>query len=311
MTARMFGSLRRFGGPLAESDAIAVIARRSPPLTRDTLRRYRELGVECVHAKPHPRYAWYHFMNKPVALLAAEESTNRDTLVFLDADTLVLRPPLGLVPPRAVDVLGCPSDDGVVGSTGPGDPNDEHWRYIAAVNGVGLDQLPWVYPYAGGPPIRFYLNGGVIGYRRHSGFSARYMAACERALDARAGFPDDGEHWLEQVCFGVAIIAGGLPWRFLPHSHNYAMASYLSERYSPSDFGAACIVHYHDSMSPAFWPTFLDRVASDQPQAYDWLRSLGPLQTETPLPWRLAAELLRIRRGASRRRYRRQVRLRR
>jgi hypothetical protein len=307
MVLRMFESLRRFGGPLAGAEAAAVVARRTPPLAPRTRRQLEELNVKSIRAVPHSRYSWYHFMNKPVALLAAEHSTAGEVMVFLDADTLVLRPPSELSLPASIDVAACPSDDGVVGSTGADSAYDPEWRRIAAVNGLDADDLPWTKPYAGGPPIRLYFNGGVLAYRRKSAFGQRYLEACERALDSRAGFPKDGEHWVEQICIGIAAVAAGLRWQALSHSHNYAMASYLPGRYSPDEFRHASIVHYHDSMQKAFWPTFLERVEREQPQAYDWLRSKGPLEDETAPLVTAAAELLRIRRGLSRRRYRRAV----
>jgi hypothetical protein len=310
MSVRMFESLRQFGGSLAESNAVAVIARTSPPLDGTTQQRFRALGVECVRATPHRRYSWYHFLNKPIALLAAEGVTHDGVMVFLDADTLVLRSPDELLLAEDVEVAGCPSDDGVVGSVGPQSPYDAEWDHIARANGVALSDLPWVQPHDGGPPIRLYLNGGVIGYRRESGYAQRYLRACERALDARSGFPGDGEHWVEQICIGIAVVADHLRWRALSQSHNYAMASYLPERYTPLEFRAARILHYHDSMSPTFWPTLLERVEKDQPHAYDWLRARGPLRNETALAWRATAELLRARRGISRRLYRRRVGLR-
>ena len=55
---------------------MAVTPRFGPPLARATRRRFSELGVRHVRLRSHPRYAWYHYLNTPIALAAAEELTD-------------------------------------------------------------------------------------------------------------------------------------------------------------------------------------------------------------------------------------------
>jgi hypothetical protein len=127
-------------------------------------------------------------------------------------------------------------------------------------------------------------------------------------LDAGLGFPNNGEHNLDQVVLGLVMLNCRMRWRALSDSHNQAMASYLPQQYDPRRFASAKILHYHDSMQAHFWPQLLERFAQVHPQQVQWLGALGPLMNPAPLRWRLAAEALRMARGVPRRAYRNRVR---
>ncbi len=302
-TVRLAESLRRFGGALAGAEVLAVTARFGPPLARWTRQRFAELEVRHERVPSHPRYAWYHYLNKPLALAAAEGLTDAPVLAWLDSDILVLGEPAGLALGPDLDFAACAPDLGVVGSTGPDSPHDPDWRRLCALFGLGVDDLPWIVTESERERIRLYFNSGVFSYRRGTGFSAAYLDACLRVLDARFGFAHNGEHFTDQLVLGIVMHAAGLRWRALPHAYNFAMASFLPLP-DHGALAAAKLLHYHDAMQPSSWPALLSSLQGAHPEAHAWLSAREPLGDPAPPPWRAVRQGLRVARGVPRRRYR-------
>lgn len=303
-TVQLAESVRRFGGRFASSQFLAVTPRLGPPLSRATRRRFRELDVQHERLPSQPGYAWFTWLNKVVALSAAERLSGAEVIVFLDSDVLVLREPSEFALDPGVDFAAAVPDNGIVGSTGPECRWDPYWRAFCDMVGMSLDDLPWVHTKAENQRIRLYFNAGVFACRRDRGLSQIQLELCTRALDGRAGFPDHYENYIEQMALGLAALRGGLRWRILPCSHNYTMASYLPELYDGSEFRAASVLHYHDSMEEHFWTALLERLQKEHPAVHAWLAQAGPLANPAPPPWRLAREALRVGRGLPRRAYR-------
>src|SRR5439155_12327192 len=76
MTLRLVQSVRRWGGKYAWSGVLAVRPRLGAPLRRSTLREFDRLGVAYRQVRPDHGFTWYTWMNKPTALIAAEQSTD-------------------------------------------------------------------------------------------------------------------------------------------------------------------------------------------------------------------------------------------
>jgi hypothetical protein len=303
-TVRLAESIRRFGGALAGSDIVAVTPRFGPPLARATARRFDQLGVRHAKLASHPRYAWYHYLNTPIALAAAEELTDAELLCWTDSDVLVLDEPSDLLLEPGIDFTAGTIDDGVVGTTGPDSPHDGDWRRLCEVVGIDIDELPWVVTSLEGMRIRLYFQAGVYSFRRGIGFSQYYLEMCIDAMDEHFGFAHKAENYTEQACLGLAAHKMGLRWRQLDPTHNLPVASFLPHAHDPETLAKARVLHYHDSMQPHFWETFLERLAPAHPDVHAWLRARQPLADPAPAPWRAVREGLRIARGVPRRRYR-------
>jgi hypothetical protein len=306
-TVRLAESVRRFGGALAESEIIAITPRFGPPLTRHTLRRFHDLGVRHERIPSHPRYAWYHYLNTPLAMAAAHELTDAPLLAWLDSDILLLGEPDELLLPEDVDFSACVTDNGVVGSTGPDSPHEPDWLRLCALLGIDPDELPWVTTHLERQRIRLYFQAGIFVYRRATGFSQHYLDTCTRVLDARYGFAHNAEHFTDQVCLGLSMFTAGLRWRHLPYALNFPVASFL-ESPTHEDLAKARILHYHDSMGAHYWPTLLGHLEATHPDVHAWLAGQQPLGDPAPRRWRLLREGLRVARGVPRRRYRLQMR---
>lgn len=304
-TVRLAESIRLFGGHVADSEILAVTARFGPPLSRATRRRFRDLDVRHERVQSQPRYGWFHYLNKPLALAAAEEITDAEVIVWMDSDIVLLGEPDQLRLAPAVEFAAAVPDNGVVGTTGPRSPHEADWRRLCDVVGVPLDDLPWVVTDMERERIRLYFNSGVFAYRRGIGFSQRYLGLCVQALDARFGFAHNGPHFVDQACLGLTVQAAGLRWQRLPYSHNFPTATFLPDLPGLEN---ALVLHYHDAMeSKSFYPTLLGRLAAAHPAARDWLAHQEPLADPAALPARLLREALRAARGIPRRRYRLQM----
>jgi hypothetical protein len=303
-TVRLAESIRRFGGALADGDIVAVTPRFGPPLARATRRRFEQLGVRHARLSSHPRYAWYHYLNTPIALAAAEELTDAELLCWTDSDLLFLDEPSDLLVEADIDFVAATIDDGVVGTTGPDSPHETDWRRLCEIVGLDIDELPWVTTQLERMKMRLYFQAGIFAYRRGIGFSQFYLDMCTEALDRHFGFAHKAENYTDQVCLGLAAHKMGLRWRQLDPSHNFPMASFLAHFDLPAQLAQARILHYHDAMQPHFWETCLARLASGHPEVHAWLSAREPLADPAPAAWKAVREGLRIARGVPRRRYR-------
>ncbi len=306
-TVRLAEGLRRFGGALADSEILAVSPRFGPPLAKSTRRRFRELGVRHVRLRSHPRYAWYHYLNTPIALAAAEDLTEASIICWLDSDLLFMGEPSELLLDEDVDFVAGTIDDGVVGSTGPGSAHEADWLRLLALLGIDPDTLPWVESQMDHQRLRLYFQAGIFAYRSGIGFSQYYLDMCTEVLDKGFGFAHRAENYLDQVCLGLAAHKFGLRWRQLDLSHNFPMASFLPQFDSPERLAQARVLHYHDAMEPHFFETCVGRVGQAHPEVHTWLRAKEPLTDPAPAPWRLVRQALRMARGVPRKRYRARV----
>ena len=305
-TIRPFASLREFGGDLGRtSQCIAVTHRFGPPLARSTRRALRARNVDYLRFPSVRRFEWYHYLNKILALRAAERATSARVMAFLDPDVLVLNEPVALRLPDHLDFTACVhADEGVIGTTGPGSEHERTWALAARITGIDLDSLPWITPLVGAEPIRLYFNGGVFAYRRKTGFSAEFLRVCTQMLKERVGFAGHAENWIEQLALGLAAHRMGLRWELLPSSHDRLTGAFSkpeTPRPVPSD---TALLHYHEFMQPEHFPRTTAALGPHHPLVARWLTAQGPPANPAPTPWRWASEALRVGRGVPRRLYR-------
>lgn len=303
MALRMIASLRRWGGRFADCPVVAVTPRFGPPVARATRRRLADLGARYVRRMRPTRYAWTIYLNKLLSLRLAEEHADTPFLGWLDADILVVGEPGEWAFRPDDDLLACPTDLGGIGSTGPGSPNEPYWEALCNALDVPLNGLPWVTTCREGRRIRLYFNAGHFLYRRDTGFTDKLLGAYEKALDARIAHRVLKVHFTEQMCLGLAAHRHGLRWRALPHSHNYGISYVASSTFSRDLVAAARLLHYHEAMTPARWPSFLGLLRDTHPEVHAWLAPLGPVEDPTPLRWKGLAKLLQTVRGLQRRVY--------
>lgn len=299
---RMAGSLRRFGGRFSNVEIFAVTPRVGPPLAVSTRRRLSALGVRHLDLRSRNRYAWHHYVNKPLALAKVETITSAEAIIWMDSDLLCLQEPFGLVLPPAIGFVASAPDKGIIGSRGQGDPTDSFWQRAATLIGRDVDDLPWVET-SGGLRIRFYWNSGVFAYRASSGFGREYLADCLRFLDRRIARTHSQVHFMDQVVLGLTALRLGLAWRPLSDSHNFPLLDHLADHYDPTKLARVHLLHFHNTMLPEYWPRLLAALEQSHPEVHDWLAPQGPLTDPAAMHWRIVREVLRLQRGLRRRLY--------
>ena len=291
-TLRMVESLRRWGGKFANAPLVAVTPRLGPPLARKTLKTFERFNVEYLPFQAKSRYSWFKYVNKPYALVAAEERSTSEFIGWLDSDLLFLGEPDKLMLNDGEDFVACASDKNI-GTSGPGDPFDPYWKEICQIVGIDIEDLPWITTQMEGKRIRLYWNSGVFVYRRKTAFGKHHLETSIQLLDARLVNQNAGIFFTDQVALGLAMVKMGLSWRDLPFSHNYTMSSLIhSEWYNREQHQEARILHYHDCMWPPFWPEFIKCMGDTHKDVADWLTSLGPMKNEAPFHWRATGKVL-------------------
>jgi hypothetical protein len=291
----MVSSLRQHGGRVADAPVIAVTPRFGPPLSKNTTQVFNRLNVTHIRRvgnNPHP---WFKFLNKPLALIAAEEFTSSEVVCFLDSDLLVVAEPERLWMQPAEDFLAFPVETKEMGTSGPGDAYEPLWEKFCGIVGIDIDELPWINTAETNEHVRLYFNGGVFAYRSDSGFARSYLDICLRLLNSRIGTRAKGygEGLKEMIGLGFSVVKLGLRWRALPYSHNYVMTSMTHDLwYRENRLREARIVHYHDSMWPPFYGVFQDCLRSTHPEVEHWLSSLGPMRNNAPPYWRFLSKIL-------------------
>lgn len=279
---RLAESLRRNGGEFASSSIVAVTPRRGASLKSSTLRRFDELSVDYVKVTPPNRHAWMPYTNKIFALREGEDRANGDLVAWLDSDMLILGDLEGLRLRDGEDLAACPRDKNI-GSTGSGDEFEPYWKTVCAAAGLHVEDLPWVETTADAERIRLYWNSGVFVYRPETGFLDSWHEMISHLIDTTDASTLDKLFWIDQVALSLTAVAAGLTMKQLPGSLNYGIASHFKDHLTDAGLAAARVLHYHDSMAPAQWTWFLERIAEPLPETRDWLATLGPYPERSDL----------------------------
>jgi hypothetical protein len=306
-TLRMIESLRRYGGRFKDCDIVAVTPRFGPSLSSATLAFFERHRVRYIRARGHDRYAWFKFLNKPLAVKHAEAVATTDSIAWMDSDLLIVGEPDQLELEPGEDFRGFPVECKEMGTTGPGDAYEQLWSKFGQRLGIGLDELPWVTAAETNERVRMYFNGGIFVYRRNSGFGDEYLRICIDLLDLKVGASH--AHYnvgvKEMSAIGFAVVKLRQRWSTLPYSHDYVMMSRTHKSWYREDrLREARVVHYHDAMWPPFWDTFIDCLTRTHPEPAAWLRELGPMRNPAAPHRRLIGKLLRTLRERSELRYR-------
>ena len=281
-TIRFAESLRRFGGPFAEAQIVAVTPRRGAPLRAETLKRFKELGVKYVRAHPPNRYSWMAYVNKYFALREAEKIAKSEFMVWMDSDVIVMRPPHDLVLSEGEDFAACPRDKNI-GSTGPEDQMEWYWRKVCGDVGLMVADLPWVETISDKEKIRLYWNAGIFSYRSDTNFLKTWHDCIETVLDKTDSSSLEQLFWTDQVCLGLAAKLQNTPYRHWGDAMNYGIATHFKDHLSLQGLRDAQLLHYHDSMKPGNWAWLMDWLGQSRPDVADWLSGLGPIESAQPV----------------------------
>lgn len=274
MTIRAIQSLRRWGGKLADSPVIAVTPRFGPPLDVQTLQRFKDLGVQYIDVRPTRRYRWYHFLNKPSAVLAADEVATTEFMAWMDSDVLFVGEPTEYLLSAEHDIAAY-APNAWIATTGPGDPNEPFWETMCKAVNIDINSLPYVQTEEDNRRVRLYWNAGIFAYRRSTGYARVYRDYCLKLMDARIAHRTKKLFYHEQVA--MALAGAKLRWKQLPRSHNFTMEAWSKRDFPREQLLEARVIHYHDFMQPANYERFIATLQAARPDVTEFLRSFGPL----------------------------------
>jgi len=231
-------------------------------------------------------------MNKPNALCLAEKEVNTNYLAWLDSDILILGEPEQLLLTAEEAFAACAPDKNV-GTSGPQDVNDPYWRRLGAALQVEVDALPWVVTASDHEKIRLYFNSGVFIFRRGNNFAQEFLADCRKILQEKISSQYAGIFFTDQVALGLTAFRLRLPYKLLSQDHNYAVGSRSLEAFNSAKIKGVKILHHHDAMWPALWPTLLTSLKESHLEVFSWLQNLGPLTSPLNGLRRLQLRLLK------------------
>jgi glyoxylase-like metal-dependent hydrolase (beta-lactamase superfamily II) len=226
--ALLLDSLRRFGGPIATAPVVVGFDES----VRVPTRALERPGVRLVPLEAPPEARDYPYAYKAYAASRAEEivAGSADTLIWLDAEILVLAPPTPLVLDAGHAVAMRPVYLRNAIGLAPDQPTDAFWAAILADNRLEAARLPVVETEVDTQKVRGYFNCGAIAVRPSLGLFrewARQMSARLADADYQRRACADGLHrvFLHQAVLSAIIVARTSPaqWRWLPRECGYPL----------------------------------------------------------------------------------------
>ena len=291
-------SIRLFTGRYRDAPILAVSPRPGLGIDAATRRRLEALDAQYVEEPLNHLCPEYGSANRVFSAAWAETHTEAEWIVVLDSDTIFLGEP---ELPADADVAVRPIDSKGSATEGVGDPFDEYWSKLAAMQGVSLDCLPFVRTTDGCHSVRASYNGGLIVARRDRGILRAWADLFARSVQAglrpwkdtgHSVFASTGfvgaaasEYWGSNQA-AVALAIWSLTTRVRPYPDSYNVPLHLllnrpdlvaAPRTSPPVH-----VHYHWVFAAEYQERALATltalgVPADQ---IDWLAARLPL----PLP---------------------------
>ena len=266
-------SLRSFGGRLADSP-FWVLLPNGLDLPAKTRRRLAALSAEIVLFDPRPADAQFPFASRVTAAAEAERLAESQSagLVWLDADTLILQEPAGLILAPGLHLACRPVHHRLIGSAADG-PVDDFWRTLYAACGVAEERV-FAVDTAAGEPVRAYFNAGLLAVTPADGllraWQETFFAVYQRPEIARFYFPNPLYRvFIHQTVLAAVALArtSAHQIRLLPESYNYPL-------------------HLHASLPPAHRAARLNDLVTARYDRVDLLAGgglLNLLPVEEPL----------------------------
>jgi hypothetical protein len=243
-------------------------------------------------------YPWFTFWNKPRAAVFAETAARTPVIAWLDSDILIVREPTKLALGDEED-FAARMENFAPAVSAPGSPHEPYWRAITKVVGLDFEEIPWVSTDSDPPRIKLFWQAGVFAWRRETGLAREWLADVRRLLASRLASASMGFWLSEQIALALTMLRLKLRWRALDRPHNHPVNGNIL--HSPvvldeTSLKEARVLHYHDALTAAHWPRFLNRLREDRPDVHDWLASQGPLSSASGWrsdPLRFAVRLTR------------------
>ena len=173
-------SIRQFGGRHRDAPILAVAPRPGLGIDSQARAQLDAMGVEYAEEPLNIVCPEYGSANRVFTAAWAEERARSEWIIVLDSDTVFLEElqlPAEAVAVRPVDTKGSATE-------GPGDPFDDYWTRLAEIQGVPLDDLPFVHTTDRGHRVRASYNGGLVVVRRERGILRAWADLFSRSVAA-------------------------------------------------------------------------------------------------------------------------------
>jgi hypothetical protein len=221
-------SIRAFGGEFSQAPIyVAVDDPDRLPCSKLKERGARIIRLETDEAVRDYPYAFKVYAAAQVERMVASAAR---TLVWLDAETLVLAPPRELAldgshavavrPVFLLNTVGLPVNQ----------PVDEYWSTIYRTAGADSTAASTVESLVEGTAIRFYLNCGIIAYRPQRGICREWARVFSTMVSDEAfqrSACADTRHrvFLHQAVLSAVIVAKTrqVERRWLPPGYVYPL----------------------------------------------------------------------------------------
>jgi hypothetical protein len=286
-------SIRRFGGRFRTAPIVAVSPRRGLGVGRATRHALDAIGVEYVDEPLNDICPEYGSANRVFAAAWVESRARSTWIVVLDSDTIFVDEP---ELPGGADVAVRPVDAKGSTTTGPGDPYEDYWRRLAALQHVAIECLPFVATTDGSHRVRASYNGGLVVVRRERGILTAWADLFARSV--RAGLkPSPGsdlnvhastgyvgsaasEYWgSNQAALALAIWSTTNRVHEYPDTYNVPLHLIMARPDLRRRLPPLVHVHYHWVFTGAHYESALAALrdlgaASDR---LDWLTTRLPI----------------------------------
>lgn len=298
-------SLRKWGGRFADCEVIAVTPRRGVPLQRETLHRFKEMGVKWVSFSGSSKWSFYGPFNKPLALAAAEEISEAEYMIWLDSDVFVVREPSEFILEDGIDFAAHPSScHHDIGSTGLAHEHDPYWVQTLKGHGISPESYPMIPTQPGeSGPMRMYWQAGAFSYRRSTKLGATFLQATDQTMLLKLSSKHSGTYFHEQVGLAVAVHRQNARFQILNVSHNFAVNKLRFDEVDPTGLENSCIIHYFGSAWPDGFNRLVGVIRQTRPDVADWVATKGPLADRRSLLVRGISRLIRTHRKRRSRSY--------
>ena len=165
-------------------------------------RRLGTVGLQHRREILNRDFIDYAVGNKIFVYAWAEETLDRDVLVFLDSDTIFTGEPEALDLADGFDAAIRPAHSTAHNSSGPGHPMDPYWKRV--YNLLGVVNEHYVTTELG-TTTRAYFSAGLIAVRRQAGLFRKWKADFLRLTDENC-LPESGIARSDEISLAATML---------------------------------------------------------------------------------------------------------
>jgi hypothetical protein len=279
-SALLFRSIRKYCGRFKDAPIHSFQPRKGPPLKNETLTLFRELGVEHHTEELNKTFTIHPISNKVFMSAYAEKILDVDLIVSLDSDTLFLSEPKSFLLAPDRDVAVRPVDNKIIGSTGPGDPNDAYWRKVYSL--CSVPEPPFVRTTVDGKRIRAYFQAGLVVVRRRAGIFRQWQESLEKLIAADHLYPvrhkPNTVMIVDQISLAATLIKHFDRLHFLPMTYNYPLPkrARLAPPFNRIGLEELVHIHYHRWFNKPGFLASLESPLNRNAESYRWMDGFLP-----------------------------------